>query len=86
MAEADLMRELHDAYVWKINAAVEEGRMDLVWQFADEYTDEALQLMTTLQSAGCGRPECAVCARGTSSSPTLPARRRWLWWRHPSVT
>ena len=23
MAEADLMRGLHDAYVWKVNAAVE---------------------------------------------------------------
>ncbi len=84
MAEADLMRELHDAYVWKVNAAVEEGRMDLVWQFADEYTDEALQLMTTLESPGCGRPECAVCARDDSIA-TAPPRRRWFWWRHPSV-
>ena len=84
MAEADLMRELHDAYVWKVNAAVEEGRMDLVWQFADEYTDEALQLMTTLESPGCGRPECAICARDGSSA-TVPPRRRWFRRRHPSA-
>ena len=50
MRESDLLRELHETYVWKVNAAVEEGRMDLVWDFADEYTDEALRLMTTLES------------------------------------
>ena len=62
MRERELLRELHEAYVWKVNAAVEEGRMDLVWDFADEYTDEALRLMTTLESPACGRPDCAVCA------------------------
>ena len=36
MRESDLLRELHETYVWKVNAAVEEGRMDLVWDFADE--------------------------------------------------
>ena len=83
MGETDALRELHDAYVWKVNAAVAEDRMDLVWQFADEYTDEALQLLTTLESPGCGRPDCAICARG-GSSPTVPARRRWFRRRHPS--
>ena len=83
MGETDPLRELHDAYVWKVNAAVAEDRMDLVWQFADEYTDEALQLLTTLESPGCGRPDCAICARD-SASPTVPARRRWFRRRHPS--
>ena len=82
MAEPDLLRELHDAYVWKVNAAVAEGRMDLVWEFADEYTDEALQLMSTLGSPGCGRPDCAVCARG-ASAPAPPPRRRWFWRGRP---
>lgn len=84
MGETDLLRELHDAYVWKVNAAVGEGRMDLVWQFADEYADEALQLMTTLQAPGCERPDCPICARGTSN-PTAPARRRRFWRRHPGA-
>ena len=83
MGETDPLRELHDAYVWKVNAAVEEGRMDLVWQFADEYTDEALQLLAALESPGCGRPDCAICARG-SPTPTVPSRRRWFRRRHPS--
>jgi hypothetical protein len=81
MAETDQLRELHDAYVWKVNAAVAEGRMDLVWQFADEYTDEALRLMTALHPPGCGRPGCAICARG-SSGPAVPTRRRRFWRRN----
>jgi hypothetical protein len=80
MGETDLLRELHDAYIWKVNAAVAEDRMDLVSRFVDEYTDEALQLMATLESPGCGQPDCAICA-GASSSPALAARRRWFSWR-----
>ena len=60
MGESDLLRELHEAYVWKVNAAVAEGRMDLVWQFSDQYTDEALDLMATLQTPGCGRPSATA--------------------------
>ena len=89
MGETDLLRELHDAYVWKVNAAVAEGRMDLVWELADEYTDEAVQLMTRLHSPGCGRPDCAVCAQG-SARPTVSARRRRFWpgnaWRRSRET
>ena len=77
MGETDLLRELHDAHIWKVNAAVAEDRMDLVWEFVDEYTDEALQLMTALESPGCGGPDCAICAEG-HSSPALTARRRWF--------
>lgn len=77
MGEPDLLRELHEAYVWKVNEAVAEGRMDLVQQFSDEYTDEALDLMTSLQTPGCGRPDCAICAPA-GSGRTLPARRRWF--------
>ena len=84
MGEPDLLRELHEAYVWKVNAAVAEGRMDLVREFADAYTDEALQLMTALRSPGCGRPDCAVCGGG-SASPSVPARRRRFWRRNPDA-
>ena len=80
MGETDPLRELHEAYVWKVNQAVAEGRMDLVEQFSDEYTDEALDLMTSLQTPGCGRAGCVSCA-GRGSTPTGPTRRRWFWRR-----
>ena len=83
MGETDLLRELHEAYVWKVNAAVAEDRMDLVWEFVDEYTDEALQLMASLESHGCGRPDCAICAGG-ASRPALPPRRSRFPWRRRS--
>jgi hypothetical protein len=83
VGETDLLRELHDAYVWKVNAAVAEGRMDLVHEFADEYTDEALRLMASLGSPGCGRPGCAVCtgSAGTTARPSRPRARRSFWRR-----
>lgn len=84
MGETDLLRELHEAYVWKVNSAVAEGRMDLVWQLSDEYTDEALELMATFQTPGRGRPDGASCTRH-SSRPTGPARRRWFWRTHRSA-
>jgi hypothetical protein len=76
MADTDVLRELHDAYVWEVNAAVGEDRMDVVWRLSDEYAERALQLMTAMESPGCGRPECVICARGTV--PTVPPRRRWF--------
>lgn len=85
MGDIDLLSELHDAYVWKVNVAVAEGRMDLVWEFEDEYTDEVLQLMTTHRSGGCGRPECAICVGGASSL-AVPAPRRRFWRRHPRAS
>jgi len=81
MRESDLLRELHETYIWKVNAAVEEGRMDLVWDFADEYTDEALGLMTTLESPACSRPDCAACAAAGSRPVVPPRRRRFRWGR-----
>jgi len=44
-SDADVLRELHDTYVWEVNAAVGEDRMDLVWRLSDEYADQALHLM-----------------------------------------
>lgn len=74
MGESELLRDLHAAYTWEVNAAVGEGRMDLVWRLADEYMVEALQLMSAMESPGCGRPDCVICARH-SSAPTLPPGR-----------
>jgi len=79
MGYSDSLRELHDAFVWEVNAAVGEDRMDLVWLLVDEYTDETLKLITAMESPGCGRPDCVICAR-SNSTLTVPARRNWLGW------
>jgi hypothetical protein len=79
MGDTDSLRELHDAYAWEVNAAVGEDRMDLVWRLADEYTDRALQLITAMESPGCGRADCVICGR-SPSAVTVPARRSWLGW------
>ncbi len=46
----DDLRRLHEAYVYKINFVLEQGREDLARELADAYTDEALRLMTALGS------------------------------------
>jgi hypothetical protein len=73
MGDIDVLRELHDAYAWEVNAAVGEDRMDLVWRLAAEYTDRALQLMTAAESPECGRAGCVICARSTGQ---VRSRRR----------
>ena len=47
----DSLRELHDVYVDAVNRAVDEERDDLVWQLVDEYSDEALKLMSRVLPA-----------------------------------
>jgi hypothetical protein len=85
-SDADVLRELHDTYVWEVNAAVGEDRMDLVWRLSDEYAERALHLMAELAAPGCGRPECVICARGTGTPEEAArrGRRRRLRhrWRH----
>jgi hypothetical protein len=76
MDENEQLRELHDEYVWEVNAAVAEGRLDLVWQLADDYLDRALRLLTDGEPAGCGRTDCAVCHR-PRPAPAVPRHRRW---------
>lgn len=76
MDDIEQLRELHDTYVWEVNAAVGEGRLDLVWQLADQYLDEALRLVTDGEPAGCGRPQCAVCQRPRAASA---GSRRHKW-------
>ena len=39
------LRELHDHYVWMVNAAVAEGRQDLVDSYCADYVDEAVRIM-----------------------------------------
>lgn len=77
MADTRQLQELHDAYVWEVNAAVGEDRLDLVWQLADDYLDAALQLLTAGEPATCGSPDCVVCTR---PRPVRPSRRTH-WFR-----
>jgi mono/diheme cytochrome c family protein len=76
MGKSEQLRELHDTYAWEVNAAVGQGRLDLVWQLADQYVDEAVELITGGEPAGCGRTDCAVC-HGPRPTRTVPRRRRW---------
>jgi hypothetical protein len=64
------LRELHDAYAWEVNAAIEEGREDLVWRLVDDYLVQVMAEMTGAYENACERPNCAVCAR-----PPAPSRR-----------
>ena len=41
--ETARLRALHDEAVWQVNAAVAEGRYDLVASLTDDYVDAALQ-------------------------------------------
>ena len=79
MGDEKQLRELHDTYAWEVNAAVGEGRLDLVRQLADDYIDRALALMTAGEPTGCGRPDCAVCQ---APRPAREHRRRG-WRRRP---
>jgi hypothetical protein len=78
MGDQDRLRSLHDAYVWEVNAAVGEGRLDLVWRLAEDYMDEALQLLSADEPPGCGRPDCTMCGR-PPAPPPVPHRRGWPW-------
>ena len=46
VTDRERLAQLHEFYVWQVNAAVGEGRMDLVEELAEQYTEEALALMT----------------------------------------
>ena len=76
--ESQRLRELHELYVWHVNAAVEEGRDDLVAQLTDEYLEAALAELAA------GRPEDTAPAprlepAGTDVEPTQPAESPGAW-------
>jgi hypothetical protein len=76
MSDTEQFRALHDAYVWEVNAAVGEGRLDLVWQLADDYLDEALTVLAADVPTVCGRADCAICHRSRPAH-ARPRRRGW---------
>ena len=77
MGENEQLRELHDTYTWEVNAAVGEGRLDLVWQLADDFVDRAVELIIAGEPSGCGRDDCLICDR----PPRARVQKRH-WWSH----
>lgn len=43
--ETRRLRELHEEYAWYVNAAVGEGREDLIVKLSDEYLTSAMEIM-----------------------------------------
>jgi hypothetical protein len=68
------LRQLHDDYAWKVNAAVAEGRDDLIRRLSDEYVEEAVGLIAD----GCPPCTCEICRSGQPPRPATPPRRRWF--------
>jgi hypothetical protein len=72
------LHELHDDYVWRVNAAVAEGREDLIRGLCDEYVEEAVRILAEGSPAtACGREACEACARPRRLPPP---RGRRCWW------
>lgn len=71
------LRELHEDYVWRVNAAIGEGREDIVARLVAEYPDAALRLLTEGSAPACDRPGCAVCAQPRPPRPATGRRARW---------
>lgn len=76
MSDREQLRALHDNYVWKVNAAVGAGRLDLVRELSDQFLDQALELLTGGEEMTCGVTDCAVCNR-SRPAVAVPRRRRW---------
>jgi len=79
----DVLAELHDSYVWDVNAAVAEGREDLVRDLADDYFERSVRLMMGEQPPVCGRPDCVMCSTRSPApgeAPAAPAATRRRWW------
>jgi hypothetical protein len=61
--ETRQLRELHEMYAWQVNAAIGEGREDIVRQLCDDFLGRALEIMSAGQTAvACLQPECPACA------------------------
>jgi hypothetical protein len=81
----EALANLHAHYVERVNMAVAEDRMDLVWDLADEYEDEALDLMLTLEgdtTSDSGYGPAESLQFGGLPTYRKPAGKGWLaGWR-----
>jgi len=61
--ETRRLRELHEEYAWQVNAAIGEGREDIVRQLCDDFLARSLEIMAAGQtSVACLQPGCPTCA------------------------
>ena len=51
MADAYQLRELHDTYVWEVNAAIGSNDDAFVERLSNEYAERALRVITSPRSA-----------------------------------
>jgi hypothetical protein len=86
--ETQRLRELHELYVWQVNAAVGEGRYDLVEQLADEYLEEALAELARSRPDGtdgaCVQPADLLGTGAwevVEARPSRPRAKHVPWWR-----
>ena len=75
--ETQRLRELHEYYVWQVNAAVAEGRDDLVAELADQYLEDAMAELTAASPALDSHPTGAR----TEELALGPEEPRRPWWR-----
>jgi len=76
--ETERLRELHEDYAWQVNAAVSEGREDLIGRLSDEYLLKAMQLMAG-ERLLAGEEASAPASLGSRRRTTRILRARW--WR-----
>ena len=80
------LASLRAHYARRIDAAVAAGRMDLVRELANDYEDEALQLMIAIEGGVTAQPDHRT-AEILEIGPAWPRRpgsgtRRFGFWRH----
>jgi hypothetical protein len=76
----DVLAELHDSYVWDLNAALAEGRDDLVRDLSDDYFERSVRLMIGQQPPDCGRPGCVMCPTRSAAAPSVQVATHHRWW------
>ena len=80
------LASLRAHYIWRIDAAVAAGRMDLVRELANDYEDEALELMLAVEGgvpAEHDRQTAEILEFGPAW-PHWPNPGAWRFgfWRH----
>ena len=76
--ETERLRELHEDYAWQVNAAIGEGREDIVKRLSDEYLFKAMQMMAG-ERLFTGQGSAPASLRSRSRGARILSRARW--WR-----
>jgi hypothetical protein len=77
--ETRRLRDLHEDYAWRVNAAIGEGREDLVRKLAEEYLIKAMHAMSDERPHACDRSDCAICTQPRAVRAHRAPRRGRLW-------